>query len=213
MTPASQVAVCARELAQRGLSVASTGNVSLRDGDTVWITRSGASSAQIEANDVVAVDLDGKVLSGQGRPSSEWQLHTEVYRRRPQVNAIVHCHSRHATALACQRRELPPFHYMVTALGGRCVPCCDYATFGTEQLALLVADCLGQQFNACLLANHGQLTLGPDLTQALARAELLEELAATLLSAEAVAPVTLLSDTELSDAEAQFHGYGHWRES
>lgn len=204
-----RVAAGARRLSEGGLAVGSTGNLSLREGDTVWITRSAGRGAHMQARDVVAIDLQGRRLYPEAaEPSSEWALHTEIYRLLPNAGAVVHCHSRYATALACQRRALPPFHYMVLALGGRQVPCADYATFGTEKLAHLATQALLPGQHACLLANHGQLTLGPDLETALDRAELLEELAATYLAAVSSGTVTLLNEAELAAAQARFADYG-----
>ncbi len=101
-----------------GLSAAATGNVSVRCGDDLLITPSGMDYAELQAEDMVRLDAAGRVTDGQRRPSSEWRIHRDLYRARPEFGAIVHSHSACATAIACQRRAIPPFHYMVIRAGG-----------------------------------------------------------------------------------------------
>ena len=98
------------------------------------------------------------VVATEPRPSSEWRMHAAIYRARPDVLAIVHTHSPHATALAAAGRGIPPFHYMIALAGGdvRCMP---YATFGTAELAESAVRGL-QDRRACLLGNHGVMAIG-----------------------------------------------------
>jgi L-fuculose-phosphate aldolase len=194
-------------LAAAGLNTGASGNTSLRLPTGMLITPSGIHPERLTAEQLVEMALDGTVADSRWRPSSEWHLHAAIYRARTDVAAIVHCHSRCATALASCRRELPPFHYMVAMLGGP-VHCSDYALFGTEALASATLTALGDR-HACLLANHGQVTVGTTLEQALTRAQLLESLAASYLDTLALGGPVLLDERELAEAFAQFRQYGY----
>src|SRR4051812_34725325 len=145
-----------------GLVTGTSGNVSARtpDGD-VLITPSGLDYALLDPEDVVLVNLKGQVLEGSLEPSSETPMHTGIYRSRQQVDAVVHTHARYATTLSCLGWEIPPVHYMLTALSsdGR-VPLAPYATYGTEELAGYASEALGESHNACLLRNHGTIAVG-----------------------------------------------------
>lgn len=193
-------------LAREGLNSGASGNASLRLPTGMLITPSGIPADQLTPVQMVAMALDGSGIDSPWRPSSEWHLHAAIYRARPDVDAIVHCHSRSATALASCRRELPPFHYMVAMLDGA-VHCSDYALFGTEALAQVTLTALGER-HACLLANHGQITVGTTLAQALTRTQLLESLAGSYLDALAVGGPVLLDERELAEAMVQFLDYG-----
>lgn len=165
------VAEAARRLAAHGLVLGTAGNVSARRDELVAVTPTGATLADLEADQVVIVDLEGRVVAGDHAPTSELQLHLGAYRRyRP--GAVVHAHSPVGTALACVLDELPLVHYQMLALGGpiRVAP---YATFGTPELARLVLDALEGRA-AALMANHGMIALGPDLGAAVDNALLLE---------------------------------------
>jgi L-fuculose-phosphate aldolase len=156
---------------------------------------------------IVAVDADGRAPLDAAKPSSEWRMHLGLYARRPDVNAVVHCHSRHATILACAGRSIPAMHYMV-AVGGRAgVPLAPYATFGSDALARRVVDALAGGF-ACLMANHGLIAASDSLSRALAIAEEIEEQAAVYWGTLAIGGPTLLSDEQMGEVFVQFRGYG-----
>src|SRR5918995_585089 len=118
-----------------GLAPSNSGNVSGRWQDGFVVTPSRLAYACLSPDDLVNMDLEGNVRTGMRKPSSEWPLHTSIYRARPDAQAIVHTHSPRATALACTRRGIPAFHYMIALCGGADVRCADYATFGTQGLA------------------------------------------------------------------------------
>lgn len=201
----------ARRLHEIGLSAAATGNVSVRCGGGLLITASGIDYAAMQPDDAVLIDLDGRVLKGDRRPSSEWRMHRDIYRERPAFGAIVHSHSAHATALACQRRPIPPFHYMITRAGGHDIRCAEYATFGTGQLSQNAVVAL-QDRNACLLANHGQIAAAPDLASALRLAWEVEELARQYCLILQTGEPVLLDATELERVAEQFRHYGQAHE-
>jgi len=153
------------------------------------------------------MDLGGRVLAGRREPSSEWRLHARMLAARPDVEAALHLHPPYATSLACLRRPIPPFHYMVAVGGGTDIPVAPYATFGTEELVDHVAAALEDRY-ACLMANHGLVVLGLDPADALARAVEVEALARQYLQALSVGEPELLSDEEMEVVLERFRRYG-----
>jgi L-fuculose-phosphate aldolase len=198
----------AQAMDRAGFAPSKSGNVSARHGDGLIITPSGLPYAATTPDDLVALDLDGRVLAGARKPSSEWPFHTAIYRARPDARAIVHTHSPRATALACARRGLPAFHYMIALCGGPDVRCADYATFGTPELAENAVRGLEGR-KAVLLANHGVIALGASLEGAYAVAAEVENLAGQYLDllAAGVEPV-ILDEAEMARVAERFAGYG-----
>jgi len=157
-----EIVAVAQALDLAGFCPSKSGNVSARHGAGLLITPSGLPYARMTPEDLIHLSLDGVVLAGRGKPSSEWPFHTEIYKARPDAQAIVHTHSPRATALACARRGVPAFHYMIALCGGPDIRCADYATFGTPELAENAVRGLEGR-KAVLLANHGVIALG-DMT-------------------------------------------------
>ena len=201
-----QVVTVARRMNGTGLNQGTSGNLSVRIEGGLLVTPSSLPYEQMEAADVVALDLSGQpLLERQRRPSSEWRLHADVLRCRPEAMAVLHCHPIHATALACHDRGIPAFHYMVAVAGGDEIRCAPYATFGTKELSDNVVKALGP-CNACLLARHGMVTLGKDLESALRVAVEVETLARMYLQALQVGEPPVLSDEQMQAVHAQFRG-------
>jgi L-fuculose-phosphate aldolase len=193
-------------LAERGLIVGSSGNVSARTPAGMVITPSGGSPDQVGPDDLVGLTMDGVALQ-QATPSSEWALHAAVYRTCPQACFVVHTHADACTALACLNQALPAFHYMVVQFGGDDVRCAPYATFGTLALAELAAVAIRGR-SACLLANHGMIVGAASAAEALTRSILLETLCRQYLLACAAGTPRLLSGQEMLDAQERFKTYG-----
>lgn len=203
---AALVAVMQR-LERDGLNRAAAGNASLRCGDGLLITPSGVLPGDLSEDMIVPLALDGRPRDARHRPSSEWRFHVGIYAARPEAGAVVHVHAPYSTALACARREIPPFHYMVAAAGGATIRCAPYATFGTAALSdAVLAGLEGRR--ACLLANHGLVALGADLPRALKLTIEIEELAKQYLLALGAGGPVLLSDGEIAEALKQFETYG-----
>lgn len=194
-------------MAARGLNRGTSGNVSARWGEGMLVTPSGIVPEELTPESIVALRADGSVAPGALRPSSEWRMHWGLYQRRPDAQAVVHCHARHATILACAGREIPPLHYMVAVSGGPSVPVAPYATFGSDALAQAVAGTLGER-RACLMANHGLIALGPNLRHALAIAEEIEEQAAVYWGTLAIGGPCLLGEQDMRDVLQAFAKYG-----
>jgi L-fuculose-phosphate aldolase len=196
----------ARRMAAAGLVTGTAGNVSVRAGEGFLVTPSGAPYDALTPASIVATDLSGG-YEGDLKPSTEWRLHADLYRTRPEAQAVVHTHSTCATALSTLRRSIPAFHYMIAAAGGNSIECADYATFGTEALSRAMLAALGPR-RACLLANHGVVAYGASLAAALALAVVVEELARQYgLALQAGAPV-ILDDAEMARVHEKFRSYG-----
>jgi L-fuculose-phosphate aldolase len=200
------IAAC-RALESRGLTHGTSGNISVRrDERRFFISPSGMPYTDLEPGHVPLMDIDGRWF-GLRRPSSEWRFHRDIFASRTDVGAIVHTHSRHATALACSGRGIPAFHYMVAAAGGPDIRCAPYHTFGTQELSDAAVTALGGRM-ACLLANHGAIAVGADLAGALALAGEVENLAAQYCAALTVGEVRILEHGEMLRVLEKFRSYG-----
>ncbi|MEU7169801.1 class II aldolase/adducin family protein [Streptomyces morookaense] len=201
------VVAAARRTVADGLVVGTSGNVSARVGNVVLVTPTGVPYDRLRPEDAVGVDLDGRQVLGELRPTSELPMHLAVY-RATDTAAIVHTHAVHATAVSTLVDELPPVHYMAGALGGppRVAP---YALYGSEELARGVVRALDGR-TGCLLRNHGTLTCGATLDQAYDRTAQLEWMCRVWLAAASVPgrTPTLLDAGQLAAASGRLAGYG-----
>lgn len=207
MTDAAAVAAAYVSLGQKGLNFGAAGNVSCRDGAGMLITPTGARADSLTPDKIVRCALDGTV-DGPGRPSSEWEMHAEIYRAFPAAQAVVHTHSDACVAMSALRRSLPPFHYMIAAFGGHDVRCADYVTFGTAGLAHAAVAALDGR-KACYLANHGMICHGATLEAAVGFAERLEVLSHQYLMALNIGTPSLLSDAEMAEVHARYRALGY----
>ncbi|MES2771687.1 MAG: class II aldolase/adducin family protein [Pseudomonadota bacterium] len=203
-----QLTALAQKLVSLGLSHGTSGNCSLRQAEAsgFLITPSGLPAEALLPERMVYMDLAGQHSATQN-PSSEWRFHRDLYLARPDAAAIIHVHSTYATTLACLRRDLPPFHYMIAVAGGDSIRCAPYALFGSQALSDLVLVALHER-QACLLANHGLIALGQSLEQALALTIEVESLCQQYLLALQAGEPCLLSAAEMSEVLARFKSYG-----
>lgn len=192
-------------LAKLGMNEGSAGNVSARYGAGMLITPSGCTSDSLRPSHVVSMDLAGNAL-GRMRPSSEWAMHAAVYAKVPTAKAVIHSHADYCVALACVRRKIPAFHYMVRYFGGDDVPCVGYATFGTRQLGAAAGAAL-KRHTACLLANHGMLARGATLRAAYDTACMLETLARQYWLTLCAGRPVLLSRKNMAEVAERFRDY------
>ena len=192
----------AREMAARGLSAGTSGNVSLRTEEGILITPSATPYESLTPEMIPLLKPDGS-FEGRYRPSSEWRFHLDIYLARPEVGGIVHHHAPYTTALAMARREIPACHYMIARFGGAPLRCAAYALFGTAELSANVLKALEGR-TACLMENHGGIATGRDVGAALAAATELEVLAQQYLLSLAAGGPVLLSEAEIEDAVQQF---------
>jgi ribulose-5-phosphate 4-epimerase/fuculose-1-phosphate aldolase len=196
-------------MSRSGLSPGRSGNVSCRWKTGKLITPTGMAYAEIRPRDIVFVNAKGNVPDKKSRkPSSEWRFHLAAYQARPDVKAMVHTHSLHATVLACAHKPIPAFHYMVAVGGGNDIPLVPYDTFGTDELAQFVATGLAQR-NACLMANHGQIAIGANLCAALELAHEVEVLAEQYVKVLMLGGEPhILPDDEMARVLERFKSYG-----
>jgi len=196
-----------RRMQSAGLNRGTSGNASIRVPGGMVVTPSGIPPDDLDPETMVFVDAYGTPDTTGLRPSSEFRMHHHIQRGRPDAGAVVHCHSRYATILACCGRPIEPIHYMILVAKSQGVNVAPYATFGTQALAEAVVATMGAG-SACLMANHGQVTIGRTWQQALAIAEEVEEQAAIAYGALMLGGGNRLSRDQLADSEEQFRSYG-----
>lgn len=206
----AELVATARRTTDEGLVVGTSGNVSVRVGDTVLVTPSGVPYDRLGPGDAVGVGLDGRQVLGELEPTSELPLHLAVH-RGTDATAVVHTHAVHATAVSTLVTELPLIHYMAGALGGP-VRVAPYALYGSDELAGLTL-CALRDRTGCLLRNHGTVAYGATLDQAYDRTAQLEWMCRVWLAARSVpglAP-SLLSREQLDEVSSKLRDYGPGR--
>jgi L-fuculose-phosphate aldolase len=200
------VSVC-RRMNVSGLNQGTAGNLSVRlDSERCLITPSGIQYDGMAPDDLAVLSRDGR-WSGPQRPSTEWRFHRDILAARPDASAVLHTHSRHATAIACLEQDLPAFHYMIAVAGGDSIRCAPYDTFGTQALsngALVALE--GRK--ACLLAHHGMIVLESTPDRALALAIEVEALCAIYLLARKAGRLKCLGKAEMATVVNLFATYG-----
>jgi L-fuculose-phosphate aldolase len=197
-----------RALPRLRLSSGTSGNISVRrDERHCFISPTGMAYEALQVEDIPLLQLQGRWF-GRSRPSSEWRFHRDIYLSRSDAGAIVHTHSPMATSLACTGRGIPAFHYMIAVAGGVDIRCAAYNTFGTQELSDAALAALEGR-KACLLANHGVIALGADISAALALAAEVENLAAQYCTALAIGAVQILDAQQMQRVLDKFRTYGH----
>ena len=202
------VATC-RALDAGGLNRGASGNVSARLNGTMLITPSAVAYGDLAPDIITAMPLadDEGAWAGPLKPSSEWRFHRDLLRARPDIGAVVHTHAPFCTILAIARRPIPAIHYMMAAFGGTEIPVADYACYGTAALSEAILAVMGDR-NGCLMANHGMLTVGPDLTRAAWLAFEMEAMAHQYVHLLQIGGGHVLSDADIAEAAAGFATYG-----
>ncbi|MDR7032041.1 class II aldolase/adducin family protein [Mesorhizobium sp. BE184] len=188
------VAIC-RKMNSSGINQGTAGNLSLRVGKGFLITPSGLPYDTMTPEDIVEMDFDGTYLGR--RPSSEWRFHRDILKARDDIDVVLHCHSVYATTLACHHKTIPSFHYMTGVAGGTTIRCAEYATFGTQALSDNALVALKDRL-ACLLGQHGQISLGKNLEAALWLAIEVETLSRMYVQALTLGEPPVLSDEEMA---------------
>ncbi len=204
-----EVVFYGKELVQRGLISGSFGNLSSYNPQEQMfaISPSGMPYDQIVPEDVSVVRLDGTVVAGRRKPSSEVDMHRIMYQNKENIRAVVHTHSTSATAVSCLGIGIPPIHYLI-AYSGYEVPCTEkYIQFGTYELAKSAFEAMRGN-NACLLSNHGLLTCGVDMEYAVNAAQQIEFCAELYLKTKGLGEQNLLSKEELDVVREALLSYG-----
>jgi len=197
-------------LITHGLTKGTGGNISIlnREAGLFAISPSGIDYFETEPEDVVVMDLEGRVVDGKRKPSSEHELHRIFYVKRDDIDAVVHTHSVYSTVLAVLREELPSSSYLVAFAGGPNVRCGDYASFGTPELAEATCKAMEGR-NAALMANHGLVAGGKDILNAFNIAEQIEGCAEVYVKARMIGKPVLLDHEEMDRMVDAFrYSYG-----
>ncbi|OAT81286.1 class II aldolase/adducin family protein [Desulfotomaculum copahuensis] len=194
-----QVYKTGARMAASGLVTGTWGNLSARvtGENLVVITPSGLPYAGLQARDMVVMNLEGRVVEGEKRPSTEYQLHLAIYRARADVNAVMHTHSVFASALAVARRAIPPILEDLAQVVGGSVAVAAYARAGTAELAASAVEALGGH-GAVLLANHGVVGVGRNLEEVLTVCQIVEKAAKVFVWADLVGQPAVLPEAEVA---------------
>ena len=207
-----QIVEYGKKMSASGLSVGTSGNISVYDPETGYmaISPSGLGYFQTEPEDIVVMDLDGNIIDGKRKPSSEHGLHTIVYQNRPDARAVVHTHSPYATTLAGLHETLKPVHYAMMGANTYEVPLVPYVTFGTPELAEAVGVVLraNPSARAVLLANHGDVCYHINLAKAFGLAENIEFTSRIQWQCECVGTPQNLTREEFAAALERSKTYG-----
>lgn len=192
-------------LNEQKLNLASEGNISVRTEQGFFISPSALSPNKIKAKDIVFIDQKGNI-NGSLKPSSEWKMHLLIYKKKQDINAIVHSHSVWASALSCIRERIPAFHYMVAEFGGDDILCAKYALFGSNKIAENVLDALKNR-KGCLMENHGQITIGKTFEEAISLCESLEKISKQYSICKILGDCKLLKNHEMNEVISLFSNY------
>lgn len=198
------------ELPKNNLVAWTSGNVSARDPESglVVIKPSGIKYVDLRPEHMVVVDLEGDIVEGTLKPSSDTASHLYIYRQRPDVNGIVHTHSRYATAFAALGKPIPVY---LTAQGdefGGPIPCGGFALIGGEEIGQVVVESIGNS-PAVLLKNHGVFTVGKNAEAALKAAVMVEDVAATIWLALQIGQPDEISPENVAKLHYRYtHVYG-----
>lgn len=193
------------------LTTGTGGNLSIfiREDNVMLMTPSGIPYPDTKEEDIVLMTLEGEILEGTCKPSSEYDMHRIFYQQTPNVNAVVHTHSEYATVFACLQEDILPLHYIIGSIGSR-VRCCPYETFGTAKLAEVAFKEMKQD-KGILLGNHGTLATGEDLASAFSVAKDIEFIAKLYYRAKSIGTPVLLNDEQLDEVIEKFGTYGQDR--
>jgi L-fuculose-phosphate aldolase len=198
------------ELERLNVNQGMAGNLSVRSGQAMLITPTGVPYDKMTGAMIarMPIETDYGAWSGPRAPSSEWRMHLDIMRARPDVGAIIHTHALYATTLSLLHKPIPAVHYMIAAFGGPTIRCTDYAPFGTKELSDLAIEGLADR-QGVLLGQHGMLATGRDLDEAMWRAVELETLAKMYVLALGIGHPYVLPDDELERTVERFKFYGY----
>lgn len=192
-----------------GLTKGTSGNLSIYDADKkmMAITPSGISYLETTIEDIVIMDLDGNVIEGTRKPSSEHSLHATIYKLVPTATSVVHAHSTYCSTLACMRVPIEATHYLLACAQTTTIPCAKYATFGTPELANTVKEAMNGGL-ALLLANHGMVAWGDSIESAFNVATNVEWVAEIQWRCMCAGNYSVLTENQIGEVIDSFKTYG-----
>ncbi|MBO5565215.1 MAG: class II aldolase/adducin family protein [Lachnospiraceae bacterium] len=198
-----------KKMSESGLCPGTSGNLSIYDPETGYmaISPSGIDYFQTTPEDVVITDLDAHIIEGDRKPSSEWALHTEFYKHKPEARAVVHTHSLYCTTLAVLGMPIKAVHYVIGDAGVAEIPCAEYQTFGTVELAQAAMKVCGES-DAVLLGNHGIVVCGKSVESAFGLARNCEYIARLQYQAMSIGTPNVLNEEQMADVMKKFKTYG-----
>lgn len=196
-----------REMLEQDLTKGTGGNISVGDGEYIAINPSGVPYEDITPDTVPVVTYEGEQVSDGLDASSETPMHTTIHRARDDIGAVVHTHAPYASTFATLAEPIPASHYLI-AFSGQKVPVAEYRTPGSEELGELVADTMSTEYNACLLQNHGTISVGETAEDAFEVALMVEYCARIQYQAQSIGEPTILSEDTVNDLINVFEGYG-----
>lgn len=199
MSPKKKLVEICHKVYLNGFVSAYDGNISCRtSNNTILITRSGICKGDVTEKDIVEIDLNGKVLSGKHKISTEHKIHLYAYKKRSEINAVVHCHPVYATAFALLGEGMDKHYLPEVFLTIGKVPLCNYATPSTDQVPKSLEPFINYSW-AMFLQNHGAVTLGKSLDDAYFKMEKLEHAAKIILLAKSIGKPRELSKNNIKD--------------
>ena len=198
-----------KKMSSAGLSKGTSGNISAYDDKTgmMAITPSGIGYFETTPEDIVVMDLDGNIIEGTRKPSSEHVLHATIYKLNEDAKGVVHAHSTFCTTLSCMDEPVIATHYLLAGAQTHEVPCAKYATYGTPELAHEVENSMNEGL-ALLLANHGMVAWGPSLSKAFNVAENVEWVAEIQWRCMCAGKPSVLAEEEIEKVIESFRTYG-----
>lgn len=201
-----QIVEYGKKMVNHGLTKGTGGNISICDHEQqiFLITPSGIDYFELQPDDIVVMDFENRIIEGTQKPSSEFAMHTILYRHRPEISAVVHTHSEGATVMACMGWSLPAFYYL-NMIGGRNIRCTPYHKYGTKELAQAAMEGMKDRY-AVYLGNHGLLAAGNSLARAFKTAEIIETASTLYIKCRTLGYPKLLKDNEIEDMLKVFHG-------
>jgi L-fuculose-phosphate aldolase len=192
----------------RGYVASNDGNISARiDKKNILITPTGISKGFMKENDLIVVDMNGKVVSGKKKPSSEIQMHLQIYKERADVDSVCHLHPPYATGFAVAGIPLDQYVLQEVIITLGTIPLVPYGTTGTDELYKALLPLL-QNYDAFLLANHGALTVGIDIFTAYNKMETLEHAAQIIFIAKQLGNVNTLNAEQVEKLNAPREKFG-----
>ena len=198
-----------KRMQREGLTKGTGGNISIYNSELKYmaIGPSGIAYEDTRPEDVVIMTLDGQIIDGDKKPSSEHSLHSEIYKSKPDTRAVVHTHSMYCVVMSCLNIPLRAVHYVIADTGAYMVPVAPYRTYGTQELAEVVCSTMGEN-NAVLMANHGMLACGESISSAFGVASTCEWIAEIQWKCMSVGEPNILSDSDMNVVLEKFKGYG-----
>ncbi len=188
------------------LNSGSSGNASLRIDKGYLITPSGLAYSQTKPQDIVYMDKNLQYY-GNLLPSSEWHFHMAIQENRKDINAVLHAHAPWSMVVACCLKDLPAVHYMIGVAKTNKIKCAPYEPFGSQELSKVALEALSDA-SACLLGNHGIITVGKTLDEALYIMQEVEQLARIYVLSQNLGGANILGDTAMEDIHQRFKSYG-----